>query len=61
MQVSDWFVSTNDIAGMKMYQVVRKINEDEVDHSGNREVHGALFETQEEAQACCDMLNRKDI
>ena len=57
--MTKWKVSTNVIGDMYMYQVVRVINENEVEHSGNREVYD-IYESKEEAQKVCDRLNEGD-
>jgi hypothetical protein len=57
--MSKWKVSTNVIGDIYMYQVVRVINENEVEHSGNREVYD-IYESKEEAQKVCDRLNGGD-
>lgn len=37
---SKWKVTSNVINGEKMYAVYRLIDENKLDHSGNREYHG---------------------
>lgn len=38
---SEWRVTSNRINGIKMYGVYRQLDVNAVDHSGNREYHGA--------------------
>ena len=57
---SSWFVSTNIVAGQKMYQVVRLRDANAPDHSGNRESEG-MFTTKEKAQTLADKLNRDSM
>lgn len=55
--MSEWKVSSNYTGSRKLYQVYRIRNENEVDHSGNREVKGT-FDDERYAQEFCDALNR---
>jgi hypothetical protein len=54
---SKWKVSSQSFDGVKHYQVYRRIDMDEVDHSGNREYEGHVFLNQEEAQKVANELN----
>ena len=54
--MTEWKVSTNYVAGQKVYEVYRLIDETELHHSGNRETRG-LFGTKEAAQELADKLN----
>lgn len=55
-----WDVTSNLICGEIMYGVVRVIDVDAVDHSGNREYHGAYLGSRAEAEAIADRLNLED-
>ena len=57
---SKWFVSSNPIAGVMMYQAQRIKDTSAVDHSGNREYAGDFYENKEKAQEIVDKLNAKD-
>lgn len=57
---SKWFVSSNPIAGVMMYQAQRIKDTSAVDHSGNREYAGDFYENKEKAQEIVDNLNAKD-
>ena len=57
---SKWLVTSNRIAGMQMYQVYRSIDVNEVDHAGNREKRGPLFENAEQAQRLADKWNMEE-
>ena len=48
---SKWFVSSNPIAGVMMYQAQRIKDTSAVDHSGNREYAGDFYENKADAQA----------
>lgn len=54
---SKWFVSSNPVAGVMMYQAQRKKDENAVDSSENRETSGKWYTDKEEAQAIADKLN----
>ncbi len=56
--MSKWMVTTNFI-GCTIYQVYRRIDEQKVDHSGNREYIHQIFDSKEEAQAVADKLNKE--
>lgn len=56
-----WFVTTNTIASQKVYQVARLIDKDKVDHAGNREFYGPLYETAEDAQGMVERLNKGEV
>lgn len=58
--MSEWKVTSNVIAGEKMYGVYRTIDPTAVDHSGNREYAGEYIADRELAQAAADALNRKE-
>ena len=55
---SKWKISSqcND-EGQYIYQVYRILDEDEIDHNGNREYQGEVFHTKKEARACADKMN----
>ncbi len=55
-----WFVTSNKIAGQKVYQIARLINVNEIDHAGNREYKGALFENPDQAQRMADRWNEQE-
>lgn len=55
--MSKWRVSSTWIGNQKRYQVIRTIDEEEVDHSGNREVLGATFVEYKLAQYVADQMN----
>ena len=57
---SKWFVSSNPIAGVMMYQAQRIKDTSAVDHSGNREYAGSWYEDKADAQAVADALNAKE-
>lgn len=57
---SKWFVSSNLIAGIMMYQAQRIKDTSAVDHSGNREYVGSWYEDKADAQAVADALNAKE-
>lgn len=59
MKMSEWKVLTNYVAGLKVYQVYRIIDESQPMHSGNIEVK-ALIDTEEEAQRLADWMNEKE-
>ena len=48
---NDWKVTTNFINGKCFYAVYRKIRNDEVDHSGNREYATGWLNDKAEAEA----------
>lgn len=56
---SEWRVSTTYAGGEKLYQVYRKRNEYEQDHSGNREIIGT-FDSAEMAREYADARNRME-
>jgi len=56
---SEWKVTCNVIDGKRLYGVYRLLSENEVDHSGNREMYGGYEYTYESAQALARLLNRK--
>ena len=55
---SPWKVTSNPIAGKKIYSCYRIKDETAVDHSGNREELGKWYDTEEEARAAADALNK---
>ena len=57
---SKWFVSSNPIAGVMMYQAQRIKDTSAVDHSGNREYAGDFYEDKADAQAVVDEMNAKE-
>ena len=56
---SKWKVSSNYIGGAMEYQVVRVLDTDRIEHSGNREVHG-IYQRAYDAELVAAMLNRKE-
>lgn len=59
-QHSLWKVSTNRIAERTLYQVYRNIDINEVDHSGNRETRGGLYDSRHDAEALARRLNSEE-
>lgn len=57
---SEWRISTNPIAGKKFYQVYRIIDVTEVEHSGNRETRGGLYESRIDAEKLAATLNEEE-
>lgn len=57
---SAWRISTNQIGEKKFYQVYRLRDVDEVDHSGNRETRGGLYESRLDAEALARRLNTEE-
>lgn len=55
-----WKVSSNVINGKKFFRAYRLIDENAVDHSGNREYAGRYMERKEDAQLLADCLNKED-
>ena len=56
-----WQVSSNHVVGVGIfYQVYRLRSVCAVDHAGNREYRGGLFDTEAEAQLYADQLNREE-
>ena len=58
---SEWRVTSNFIAGKRLYSAYRLRDEMEVDHSGNRESISEWVDTKEEAQKAADALNAKIV
>lgn len=48
---SEWRISTNIVAGKEFYQVYRLLDVNEIDHSGNRETRGGLYDSIRDAKA----------
>ncbi len=59
-QHSAWMISTNQIGAKKFYQVYRIRDVNEVDHSGNRETRGGLYESRRDAEALARRLNTEE-
>ena len=55
--MSKWRVSSNTINGQKIYEVYKIIDDNEVDHSGNREKIGCTFKSYDLAQTVADQMN----
>ncbi len=55
--MSEWKISSNRINGETIWQVYRLLNENEVDHSGNREYFRGVFKKREDAEATAKSLN----
>lgn len=56
----EWKVSSNPIGGKTFYQVYRIRDIDAVDHSGNRETRGGLYESRLDAERLADTLNAEE-
>lgn len=54
---SHWKVSRNPVGDETLYGVYRKIDENAIDHSGNREDFGRLFSSKAEAEMIAAKLN----
>lgn len=54
---SEWKVSSNPVAGKTFYQVYRTRDINEVNHSGNRETRGGLYESRIDAEKLAATLN----
>ena len=58
---SEWRVTCNFISGHGyLYQVYRLKDKDAVDHSGNREFMGPLYDEKKVAQKVADELNEAE-
>lgn len=57
---SKWKVSSQYIAGEAIYQVYRQRDVSKVDHSGNREYYGRIFESARAAREFADKLNGEE-
>lgn len=57
---SEWRVSSNPVAGKTFYQVYRIRDIDAVDHSGNRETRGGLYESRIDAEKLAATLNAEE-
>lgn len=57
---SEWRISTNIVAGKEFYQVYRLLDVNEIDHSGNRETRGGLYESIRDAKALARRLNTEE-
>lgn len=58
---SEWQVSVNPIGiGQYVYQVYRRLNKCAVDHSGDREYRAEIFDSEKDAQALADKLNKEE-
>lgn len=55
--MSEWKISSNRINGEVVLQVYRRLRENEVDHSGNREYFDATFKERSDAVATAEHLN----
>ena len=61
MNESKWKVSSQSLGGgIEIYRVYRIIKPNEVDHSGNKEVYPAEFNSFFEARAMARQLNGGD-
>jgi hypothetical protein len=54
---SEWKVTSNHIDGRTIYGVYRIIDTAEVDHSGNREMHGEYMGSKNDALSIAKRLN----
>ena len=59
--MSKWKVTCNYINGEKYFRAYRLIDEQEVDHSGNREYSGSYTKNRAEAEAIAEKLNSQEI
>lgn len=57
---SEWRVSCNPVAGKTFYQVYRIRDIDAIDHSGNRETRGGLYESRIDAEKLAATLNAEE-
>ena len=57
---SEWRISTNIVAGKEFYQVYRLLDVNEIDHSGNRETRGGLYDSIRDAKALARRLNTEE-
>ena len=58
---SEWRVTSSYVpGGGRYYQVYRLRDKSEVDHSGNREFSGSIYESKDEAQRLADKLNARE-
>lgn len=55
--MSKWRVSSTIINGQKKYQVYRIVDDNEVDHSGNREKVGCTFSSYDLAMTVAAQMN----
>ena len=55
--MNEWKVLSNPVGGEYVYQVYRIRNHKEPMHSGNIQLRGPVFDSQEEAQAYADAIN----
>ena len=58
--MSKWRVSSNYIGGQKRYQVYRMLDDDELDHSGNRETVSCTFKEYDLAVMVANQMNSKE-
>ena len=56
---SKWKVTSNYVDGKTLYGVYRTRDINEIDHSGNRENVGGLFESRDLAEALASALNEE--
>lgn len=56
---SKWKVTSNYVGGKTLYGVYRTRDINEIDHSGNRENVGRLFESRDLAEALASALNEE--
>ncbi|MFP3155809.1 hypothetical protein LQZ18_15545 [Lachnospiraceae bacterium ZAX-1] len=55
-----WEVTSNSIGGKTMYAVYRLINEDEINHSGNREYATGYLENKRVCEYTAAILNSEN-
>ena len=55
-----WKVTSNVLAGQKMYGVYRNLNVNEKDHFGNREHFGGYMAEREWAENLAEKLNKEE-
>lgn len=60
MSKGKWDVSSQYINDKKIFTVYRLRDTSEIDHSGNREYKGGCFDSEQEAQALADKLNKEE-
>ena len=56
---SKWKISSQYFDGVKEFQVYRLRDIDRVDHSGNREYRGGIFESRDDAVRYANQLNNE--
>jgi hypothetical protein len=49
------------VDGVKLYGVYRLLDVSEIDHAGNREMHGEYMGSREAAQSIAEVLNEMEM